>query len=168
MRKEKPLLLDEIKQKIDASKAMIITKYEKLEPNTSWQFRDALSKKGSAFEVVKKRVFLKAAETSGVKIDGSLLQGHVGVVFIGQSDAMAPTKVVFEFSESNGQILQVLCGQIDGKFVPGSELEVLSKLPGMEDMRATMLALFTSPMSQLLSVMEAAIAGPLSVVEQKS
>lgn len=167
MRKEKPLLLDEIKEKIDSSEAMIITRYEKLEPNTSWQFRDALAKKKSHFEVVRKRVFLKAAALAGKSVDESLLAGHVGVVFVNQADAIAPAKVVIEFSESNGRIFQVLCGTVEGKMVPGAEIEMLSKLPGIDEMRATMLALFTSPMSQMLSVLEAAMAEPSSV-EQKS
>lgn len=157
MRKEKPLLLDEIKNKIDESSAMIVTCYKRLEPNVSWQFRDALSKKGSIFEVVKKRVFVKAATLAGVGFDDSLFKGHIGVVFINQPDAMAPAKAVFEFSESNGRVLQVLCATLEGKVIPGAEIEMLSKLPGIDEMRATMLALFTAPMSQLLSVMEAKI-----------
>ena len=168
MRKEKALLLNEIKEKIDGSTAMLITSYDKLEPNTSWRFRELLNKEGSSFEVVKKRVFLKAAEKSGVKIDEALLSGHVGVVFMTQPDAMVSAKAVFKFSEENANLLKVLCGQIDGKIVPGAEVEVLSKLPGMDEMRAIMLGLFTSPMSHMLSVLEAAIAGPLSVIENKS
>lgn len=164
MRKEKPLLLDEIKEKIDGSKAMIVASYDKLEPNKSWAFRDLLGKSGSQFEVVKKRVFLKATQASGIQLDESLLKGHVGVVFVKQDDAMVPAKVVFKFSEENGNLLTVLCGHLEGKIVPGSELEMLSKLPGIDEMRATLLALFTSPMSQMLSVMEAAIAGPLSSI----
>lgn len=168
MRKEKQLLLDEIKDKIDASKAMIVTKYAKLEPNTSWELRDLLSKQESEFEVVKKRVFLKAAEMSGVKLDEKLLEGHIGVVFIGTEDAMKPTKAMLKFSEDSGDLIEVLCGQIEGKLVPGAEVVELSKLPSIDEMRATLLGLFTSPMSQLLAVMEALMAGPLSVIEQKS
>ncbi len=168
MRKEKPLLLDEIKGKIDDSKSMIIASYDKLEPNTSWSFRDLLGKSGSQFEVVKKRVFLKAAEMSGMKLDEALLKGHIGVCFIKQDDAMAPAKAVFKFSEENGNLLRVIFGSLDGKLMPGSELEELSKLPGIDEMRAILLALFTSPMSQMLSVVEAAISGPLSSLEKKS
>jgi large subunit ribosomal protein L10 len=157
MRKEKPLLLEGIKDLIDASQAMIVTRYTRLEPNVSWQFREAIAKKGSTFEVVPKRVFLKAATLSGVKLDEALMQGHVGVVFVNQADAMAPAKAMFEFSEANGQIFEVLCGSIEGKIVPGSELEMLSKLPGIDEMRSTMIALFTSPMSQMLSVVEAKV-----------
>lgn len=168
MRKEKPLLLDEIKEKIDESKAMIIASYNKLEPNTSWAFRDLLEKSGSQFEVVKKRLLVKAAHQSGVQLDEALLEGHIGVVFVKQDDAMVPAKAVFKFSEENGNLLKVICGRLEGKILPGSELEVLSKLPGIDEMRATLLALFISPMSHTLSVMEAAIAGPLSSKSEKS
>jgi large subunit ribosomal protein L10 len=161
MRKEKPLLLDEIKQKIDASKAMIVVRYDRLQPNPSWQLRDALSKHGGLLEVVRKRVFLKALAASNVSFDKSLLQGHVGVVFVSQTDAMGSAKALCTFSESNGQILQILCGSMEGKWLPGAEVEMLSKLPGIDEMRATLIGLFTSPMSQTLSVMEA-------FIEQKS
>lgn len=168
MRPEKELLLDEVKQKLDASTAWIVTRYQKLEPNTSWQFRDTLSKNGSNFEVVKKRVFLKAATLAGVQVDETLFKGHIGVVFVNQPDAMATAKAVFKFSDENSQMLEVICGQIEGKIVPGAEIDMLSKLPGIDEMRATMLGLFTSPMSQLLAVFEAVMAEPLSVIEQKS
>ncbi len=168
MRKEKPLLLDEIKQKIDASIGFIVVRYDRLEPNISWAFRDSLAKQASLFEVVRKRVFKKAAEAVGIQIDEALLKGHVGVVFVNQSDTMSPTKAVYKFSENQGQILEVLCGRFEGKIVPAAELEMLSKLPGINEMRATMIALFTSPMSQMLSVMEAKIAASNSDSEQKS
>ncbi len=168
MRPEKELLLNEIKEKIDASTALIVTQYEKLEPNTSWQFRDSLAKQGSIFEVVKKRVFLKAAEKAGIAIDGTLLKGHIGVVFVNQSDAMAPAKTVFKFSVDNADTLKVLCGKIEGKIIPGAEIEMLSKLPGLDEMRSIFIGLLTSPMSQMLSVLEAVMAEPISIIEQKT
>ena len=168
MRDEKKLLLDEIKQKIDSSTAMIIARYDRLPPNLSWDFRDRLAKSGSLFEVVRKRIFLKAAEMSGIKIDESLLAGHIGVVFVQQKDAMSPAKVVFKFSEDNQNILQVIYGKIEGKVYSGPDMEMLSKLPGIDEMRSQFLALLVSPMSQTLSVMEAVMSEPISILEQKS
>lgn len=157
MRKEKTLLLDEIKEKVDASSAMIVMRYSQLEPNASWELRSSLAKIGGALEVVQKRVFLKALELSDIKIDAGLLEGHVGAVFVGDEDSTPCVKEVFDFSKKNGDIFKVLCGSIEGKIVPGSELEVLAKLPGIDEMRANMIALFVAPMSQLLSVLEAKI-----------
>jgi len=113
MRDEKKLLLKEIKDKIDASTALVVTRYEKLPPNAAWDLRNKLAKMGSLFEVVRKRVFLKAAEVSGIKIDGSLLTGHIGVMFINQPDAMAPAKLLSKFSEENSNTLE----QIEGHFL---------------------------------------------------
>lgn len=168
MRREKELLLNEIKEKIEGSTAILVAQYQKLEPNPSWKLREELSKNGSILEVVRKRVFVKAAEKAGVKFDDASLNGHIGVVFINQPDAMPAAKTIIKFSEENADILKVLCGRIEGKFVPGTEVEMLSKLPGLEDMRAIMLGLFTSPMSQMLSVLEAAIEARSSETNQKT
>ena len=168
MRAEKQLLLDEIKQKIDSSTAMIIARYDRLPPNIAWGLRDQLAKSGSLFEVVRKRVFLKAAALSGVKIDETLLVGHIGVVFVQQTDAMEPAKLVFKFSEANQNLLQVVYGKIEGITYSGSDVEMLAKLPSLDEMRSELLGLFVSPMAQMLSVVEAVMGDPLSVIEQKS
>jgi large subunit ribosomal protein L10 len=168
MRQEKELLLNEIKTKIDASTAMIVAQYDRLAPNVSWKLRDQLAKSGSLFEVVQKRVFVKAAEKAGMSIDVSELKGHIGVVFVNQPDAMPATKLIYKFSEENGNIFHVLFGQMEGKSMPAADLEVLSKLPSMLEMRASLLGLFVSPMSQMLAVLDAAMAGPMSAVDQES
>ncbi len=157
MRAEKHLLLDEIKQKIDSSTALIVARYDRLPPNLSWEFRDQLAKSGSAFEVVRKRVFLKAAEQAGIKLDESLLKGHIGVVFVQQPDAMPSAKMVCKFSGDNQNVLEVVCGQIEGKIYGGAEVVQLAKLPALDEMRAQFLALLVSPMSQTLAVFDALI-----------
>lgn len=161
MRAEKHLLLDEIKEKIDSSTALLVARYDRLPPNLSWEFRDQLAKSGGIFEVVRKRVFLKAAEQAGIKLDESLLKGHIGVVFIQQPDAMPSAKMVYKFSGDNQDILEVVCGQIEGKIYSGAEVGLLARLPGLDEMRAQFIALLVSPMTQTLAVFEAAI-------EQKS
>jgi large subunit ribosomal protein L10 len=166
MRDEKQLLLNEIKDKIDGSTSLLVAQYEKLPPNGSWELRSRLAKKGSIFEVVRKRVFLKAASQAGIQLDTTALKGHIGVVFVSQPDAIDPAKELLKFSDENGQSLQMVCGHIEGKFISGADVETLSKLPGIDEMRSQMIALFVSPMSYMLSVLDAAMSGPLS--EQQS
>ena len=167
MRPEKQLLLNEIREKIDASSAMIVTRYQQLEPNASWALRHLLSKQGSLFEAVNKRMFLKALEQAGIEVDVSHFEGHIGVVFVSDQDAMSPIKTVFQFSTEHGDLFKVICGYLEGRLVPGLEVEMLSKLPSLDEMRAHFIALLVAPMSQLLAVMEAVMAEPLSVLEQK-
>lgn len=158
MRKEKNFLLDEIEGKVTASSAMIVVHYQQLTPNAAWQLRSELHKVGSELEVMKKQIFAKAAGKSGVTVDVNEMKGHVGVVFLYNSDPLASAKALHQFSESNGQVLKMLFGEIDGKRVGPSDLTMMAKLPGMNEMRATLLGLLTAPMSQMLSVLEAVIS----------
>jgi large subunit ribosomal protein L10 len=167
MRAEKKLLLDEIKDKINESTALIVTRYDKLSPNGSWALRGELGKLGCEYEVVRKRVFLKAAELAGIHMDASLLVGHIGVAFVPESEAVASAKALLKYSEDNAQAIQFLVGKIEGKIIPGAEVETLAKLPGLNDLRAQFLALLVAPMSQVLSVFEAAMAGPLAGGQEK-
>ena len=81
---------------------------------------------------------------------------------------MPPAKAIFKFSEDNQNILQVIYGKIEGKNYSGTDVEMLSKLPGIDEMRSELLGSFVSPMSQMLSVLEAVIGEPMSILEQKS
>jgi len=157
MRAEKQLLLDEIATQIKGSNSLIVASYDKLPPNSVWELRSKLSQAGSHLEVVRKRIFLKAALDAGIQIDESLLKGHVGVVFVQGSDAIPSAKIVLSFSEANSHSMKLLCGQMDGKIVLGNEVEELSRLPGLDEMRAILLGLLVSPMSQTLAVLEAAV-----------
>ena len=78
MRQEKQLLLNEIKDKIDGSTALVLTRYEKLTPNTSDGFRKAITQAGGSFAVVRKRVLIKAAEMGGITLDSKMLKGKIG------------------------------------------------------------------------------------------
>jgi len=167
MRPEKSLLINEIKGMIDDSNVMIITSYPNLKPNQSWDFRAKLRESQSSFEVVKKKVFVKAAEKSGVELNVNDLSGHIGVVFA-KGDGVAPSKTIFEFKKGVLEELNVISGWVDGaKFSPDRILE-LSKLPSQNEMRAQFLGLLEAPMSQTLSVMESLLTSILFCLEQKS
>lgn len=168
MRPEKELLLEEIKEKIDRSSAMIVARYQKLEPNAVWNLRSGLSGAGGFLEVVRKRVFLKAAEKAGFSFKTEELPGNIGVFFVEGEDFVPAAKTVFKFSEENENTLEVLFGRVGKEAISGRDLETLAKLPGKDEMRANLLALLTAPMSQLLSVLEAAIEARSSSAEPKN
>lgn len=65
MRAEKSLLLQEIQDMIANSQSLVIAKYRKMDPNLSSDFRMNLAKTGGSFEIVKKRMLIKAAQQAG-------------------------------------------------------------------------------------------------------
>jgi large subunit ribosomal protein L10 len=167
MRPEKQLLLNEIKDKITDSKAILFASYKRLEPNVAASFRTDLAKTGGALEVVKKRVLLKAAQTAGVAIDPELLQGHIAVVFANE-DPIQTTKAVFQFRQENEQVLEVIGGRFEGAFCTARDVEQISKLPSKDEMRAQFLGTLEAPLSQTLSVIEALLASVMHCLENKA
>jgi len=166
MREEKNLLLNEIKDKLDRANAMILTRYSKLTPDLSNDFRKSLSEAGGSYVVVPKRVLVKAADQAGISLDPKQLQGHIGVVFAGE-DTISPTKAVYKFAKENKQILEVLSGQFDGKLCSAADVKAISELPSQDEMRAQLLGLFEAPMAQTLSVMEALLTSVIYCLENK-
>lgn len=167
MRPDKQLLLDEIKQKIDGSKAFVLTRYGRLDPNTAAHFRQTIGKSGGSFEVVRKRVFIKAAQAAGVSLDNKILEGHIGVVFA-ESDPVSTTKAFFQFSNENQDLFHVLGGQFDGQICSAKDVEQISKLPSQQEMRAQFLGTLEAPLSQTLAVMEALLTSVMYCLENKS
>lgn len=167
MRAEKQLLLNEIKSKLENSNSFVVTKYNNLSANGSHSFRKSVAQVGAEFEVVKKRVFVKAAESLGIILDVKDLEGHVGVVF-SKADPIEATKAVFKYSGDNNKVVQVIGARLDGQLYKAADVEKLSKLPSKNEMRAELLGLLEAPMSQTLAVMEALISSVVYCLDNKA
>jgi len=167
MRPEKQLLLDDIKDRITASKAVVVTRYSKLEPNAVAGFRTQLAKSGGSLAVVKKRVLLKAAQASGFALQQDTLEGHIAIIFLSE-DPFATTKSIYQFSNENDKVLEVLGGRFEGVMCSAQDVEQISKLPSKDEMRAQLLSVFEAPLSQTLAVVDALLTSVVHCLENKS
>jgi large subunit ribosomal protein L10 len=145
----------------------VITSYERLGAVEASAFRGLLCQAGGEMEVVRKRVFMKAAESAGVNISQEDLKGHIGIVFA-KGDPVETAKAVCAFSKEKGEVFQVLGGHFDGKKISPADVETLSKLPDLPGMRAQVLGRLEAPMSQTLSVMEALLTSVLHCMENRA
>lgn len=165
MREEKKLLLEEIKEKVESAKSLIVTKYGNVTPQESWTLRQALAKSSSEMEIVKKRIFLKALQECGYKYKLEDLEGHIAVIFI-KGDALEATKAIVEFEESTNK-LELLRGEIEKKTYQKEDLLMLSKLPSLIDLRAQFLGLLEAPMTQTVSVINSLLTSVIYALEEK-
>lgn len=167
MRAEKQLLLDEVKEKIEKSNAFILTQYSSFKADAADRFRKEVADTGAEFEVVRKRVFVKAAASLGITIDPASLTGHIGIVF-SDKDPIETTKFVFKFGEDNGKAIAVIGARLDGRLYAAADVAKLSKLPSKDEMRAQFLGLLEAPMAETLAVMDALLTSVIYCVDNKS
>lgn len=167
MRKEKQFLLEEVSGKIGEYKSFVIASYLGVSANQVHAFRRRVAKTGGEVEMLSKRLLILAAKESGLTLDIESLPGHIGVIFTG-ADPMETTKVVFDFRKESEEKLKVVGGHIDGTTLDAAAMQVLSTLPGKQEMRAQFLALLQAPMAQTLSVMNALVASVVYCLDNKS
>jgi len=167
MKKEKQLFLDQISDQVNASPTFLIAQYDKLTANQANEFRRKMQNVGVSFEVVRKRMLLKAAEKSGVKLSLEMLPGHIGVLFIAH-DPIEATKAVLKFSDDNEKCMQLLGAQMEGHLISKEDVQALSKIPPKNELRAQFLGLLEAPMAETLGVMDALLTSVLHCVNNKS
>lgn len=167
MREEKQLLLDEVRKYIDANDSFLIMSYQGLTANKANEFRGNISRKGGVVEIVRKRILVKAAEVAGITMDLKTMQGHIGLIF-GGSDPLETAKFVFKFGEENGKAIQVIGGRFEGQLYNAADMEMLSKLPNKDEMRAQLLSVLEAPMSHTLGVIDAVLSSVVYCLDNKS
>jgi large subunit ribosomal protein L10 len=167
MRKEKEYLLEEIADSIPQGSNLVLVNYGKMEPNKAHEFRRRISKAGGDYLVVKKRIFRKAAETKGMNIDISNLKGNVGFV-VANEGFLEATKELYNFRNDNKDLIEVLGGHYEGSFCSASQVEMISKLPNLAEMRAQFLGTLEAPLSHTLGTIEAILTSVVYCLDNKA
>jgi large subunit ribosomal protein L10 len=167
VKREKQLLLEEMKEQMKRSNSFIVTRYQQMTGPRAFAFRRELSKIGGYFEVVRKRMLVQASNQLGIAFETDQFPGHIGII-LGSQDPIAMTKLVLKFSSENDKTFDLVGGYFDGQKISAEDVQKMATLPGKEQMRAEFLGLLESPAANLLAVMEALLTGVVSCVEQRS
>ena len=167
MRDEKQLLLDEVKEKIENADALVVTQHQGMKATQAEELRGAANQAGADFSVVRKRVFMKAAEAAGIEgFNREMLQGSIGVVFAGE-DTVSTAKMIYDFKKETGEMLEVLGGHFEGKVVSSEDVKRLSEMPSKDQLRAQFCGLLQAPMAQTLGVMQSLLTSVIYAIDNK-
>lgn len=154
MRREKQMLLDEIKEKIENANGLIVARYKSLSGAKSRLLRDTVATANGEFEVVKKRIFSKAMKQSRYKCDVEHFTGDIGI-FFAFDDAVALSKVALKYGDANNGAIELVGACVEGSWLSASEINVLAKLPGINEMRSQIVGTIAAPMQEILALFEA-------------
>jgi large subunit ribosomal protein L10 len=166
MSAEKQALLEEVKEKIDLQDGFILASYDKLDANAIAGMRSELVKAGGDMFVVKKRIFAKAAIDKNITYSLDELEGHV-LLAMGKGNFPAVAKELFKVKKET-KALKILGGFFEDKKCAASEVEQISNLPSLDEMRAQILGLLEAPMGQTLATIEALLSSVMHCMENKN
>ena len=161
---KKAAVIDEIKTKLQAAEAAVLTEYRGLTVSEIADLRAALRPAATEYKVYKNTLVQRAANEAGMGDElASMLSGPVAIAFI-NGDAAAAAKALRDFAKTN-QNLVVKGGLLGERPIGAADLDALAELPSREVMLSQIAGLFEAPMAQTASVLAALLRDTVGLVQ---
>lgn len=148
-RTEKTTVVDSLAETFKAIPHVILTDYKGMTAGQSTDLRRKIRAVGGSYRVLKNRLARRGSEGTAVGKISDKLVGTCGLAGH-PTDPVALAKVVSEFAKDNPALKLVAC-VVDAREVYGADgIKQLATLPGLNDLRAQLLALINTPATQLV------------------
>ena len=132
---KKTEVVNEIKDKFENTKSVVIFDPRGLNVAEVTELRKALRESGSSYKVYKNTLTKRAVDALDIKLD-DYLEGPTAISF--SDDELAPVKIISDFAKKH-EALELKAGIVEGKVVDAGELSVYAAIPSREGL-LTMLA----------------------------
>ncbi|NLY67250.1 MAG: 50S ribosomal protein L10 [Tissierellia bacterium] len=152
---KKKQIVEEIKEKIEKSQAVVLVDYRGLNVDEATQLRKKYREAGVEYKVYKNTLMRFAFKDAGYEEFNEYLTGPNAVAF-GFDDPVAPAKVTHEFAKEH-ENLEIKAGIVDGKIVSIDEIKRLANLPSREVLVAQVLGGLNAPIAGFANVLQGTI-----------
>lgn len=156
----KEQIVNELTEKLKASKATFVADYRGLTVDEVNTLRQELSKAGVEYRVVKNTLLKLAAKGTGSECLEAYLSGPTAIAIAGD-DPVAPAKILSDFAKGKDKF-QLKIGSLDGKILSTEDIRALAELPSREVLLSKMLSTMNAPVSNFVGVLAAV---PRSLVQ---
>ena len=152
-RPEKVAVVDEVREKLGAAQAALLTDYRGLTVKDLSALRRSLAPAGTTVGIYKNTLVRFAARDLGIPDLEPLLTGPTAITFV-QGDAAAAAKALRDFSRTN-PLLIVKGGLLGSKVVDAGAAKALADLPTREVLLSQIAGLLQAPLQQMANLLEA-------------
>ncbi len=156
-RTEKSKEISELREEFSRMSSAVFLSFEGMNVAQVTKMRSALRKSGVVYRVVKNTLVKQAlGDQPFAKGVHKALTRMTGIAW-SYEDPSAAAKVIVELrKDKETEKLQIKAGLIDGQVLDAKAVEdTLAKMPGKQELRATLLATFQAPMSNFVQLLNA-------------
>ena len=158
-RPEKAAVVAEVRDRLAASDAALLTEYRGLNVPEMAALRRSLRAAGGEYTIYKNTMVRLATAELGVDV-AHLLTGPTAIAFVSTrddgvaSDAAAVAKALRDFSRAN-RALVLKGGLLGDKVLSAEDLMALADLPSRDVLLAQLAGAFSAPMVKLAGLLQA-------------
>ncbi len=151
-REQKKEIINNLKSKINQSKAVVICDYKGTSVSNFSALREILAENDEAeIKVAKKTLIDRALKETSIDFKTERLEGQVALIFGKQDEVTAPKKI-FDFSKKVKSI-NILAGILGKTPITKKEVEQLAKLPSKKELLAKVAGTINAPLANFVSVL---------------
>jgi len=158
-------LSDELRERLSKSPAFVLLEFDKLTVAAANDLRGKFRAAGCFYRVYKNSTIQYAIEGTDHAAAIPLLRGVTGLAYH-QDDPGAAARVARAFAKDNDKV-RIKGGVMEGTALDPDGVSRLADMPGPDQIRATLLALFNTPATQFLRVLQAVPQGIMNVINAK-
>ena len=162
-RERKEELLAKYVDLLKKSDAVFVAEYKGLTVQKLQDLRAEARKSGGVVYVTKNTLLLKALAEVGMAAPEATMKGQLATAFSsGDASSMAKTMLAYAKKED----LMVMKGGVLGaKALSAKDVESLSQLPGMDQLRAQLIGVISAPARNVASVIAGGVRQVVNVLD---
>jgi len=159
-RSEKEQLVSSLRQSLVESNLVIVAQQTGLTVAQVSQLRREMREAGAQYKVAKNTLARLAIAGTENESMTSLLSGPTALAY--SKDPVAAAKVTIKFANTNDKF-KVVGGLLNGRLLNAKDIETLSKLPSLDQLRAKIIGVISTPATRIAGILQAP-AGQLARV----
>jgi large subunit ribosomal protein L10 len=128
------------------------------------QMRDKLRDVEGAYVITKNTLFKIALQNAGWPVPENLLNGPTGVIF-GAGNFPSVAKVSLGFVKDYEGLFSIKGGVMAGQLLTAKQVDAVSSLPSLDELRSQLAGLISQPATGLVSVINSAVAAVPQVLQ---
>jgi len=152
-RTHKVEVVDEVKTRVGAATASIVSEYRGLTTAELAELRGTLAAVGGDYRIFKNTLVRLAIADGEYQPLSEYLNGPTALTFV-QGDISAVAKALRDFSRNN-PLLVIKGGLADGSLLSPGDLSALADLPPREVLLARLAGALAAPMQQMAGLLQA-------------
>tara|TARA_B100001057_G_scaffold70439_1_gene64549 strand:- start:6 stop:512 length:507 start_codon:yes stop_codon:yes gene_type:complete len=151
-REQKESFVQNLKTIINENSLVLVFHYRGMSMTDMTDLRVQSFNSGCNIKVTKNRLTKLALEGSEKAGLTEFFDGPTAIAY--SNDPVQLTKLVTNFAKNNSNLV-ILGGIMDNEILSVEKIEILSKLPSLEGIRAQLIGLISSPAQKIASVLTA-------------
>lgn len=151
-KEKKVKIVEKLKGEVASAPASVFVNFHGLSVALATELRKKLRGEKVGLMVAKKTLIRRAFADKKIAGEMPELAGEVAIAY--GEDAIAPARGVYEFEKANKDLVKILGGVFEGKYLDAALMTEIASIPGREVLLGKLVNILNSPIQRFVMVLD--------------